>query len=836
MAVLNAIQTGLVASTYPMKHIFTAADDPNIAPYTGYRKAYLPADNGSDVGSFESGHKSFGRYQVFQVVTVTNNTLRIVMQVPTPNDGKRAINEFSSIRVTGLDDDYDVTLEPSAISTTLGYFTATDPWSLEMETSSLSALVPGNRYALTITPYLRGGRGWMSVGTGTVPVYNVAAKGMHLNSNQAYVFGGTNLINNGTQPGTLSFPLFPRANQVNAIDAYPDEGGIYTVIGSPIAELYYSAEGFPGRYNSGTANVRFYMRDAGFEGPVTFEFIEINGTRLNRADALWQGRINQRTLTWEWPLDFDPIGTATEILVTMDRSTWSTGVYEPNPPYVVNNADVAVFTSHPTGVNPTWSPSSNVNHIGVADAAFMENRHDPYGNANPTPTAIGSFSDATMLDGAGTSRTIHALVGTERKDRLGYMETSLALFLNSSGNLVDVMLNNQWLVMRRADGSTLNRWRIRQSSRLVLNTTYSGQPYFQIQSFIANQSHETPRRAWDGYPLASYNALNPYGRYSGTLQQEYAAGSTVSIAFENYAADDYRAYPHFAGRARVNSVGTVGISWATSTFNSEDAMQIASEKTTLFGAVNPPRRFIPNCPIESGTAALHAGNFTIAGTNMPVHYGGLIELVAFMGVGDVAWDGELWYIGGSRTNTQYIGIWRDKVLIYTCDISVGRRQTINLTDDDITDKGWPDGLTAPIYRYALYNSENETVGGSNPFPMTANSHYAVGFATSIAELTPASTIGPVATIGSKQDLPSEYVEFTNPQGLVFNTTTDGSGSGATLICTSSSFDSEMGAYRVNQFTLNSGGTGYEVGDSLVMELSLPFALNPYPSCTVDSVS
>ena len=120
--------------------------------------------------------------------------------------------------------------------------------------------------------------------------------------------------------------------------------------------------------------------------------------------------------------------------------------------------------------------------------------------------------------------------------------------------------------------------------------------------------------------------------------------------------------------------------------------------------------------------------------------------------------------------------------------------------------------------------------------MTANSHYAFGFATSIAELTPASTIGPVATIGSKQDLPSEYVEPTNPQGLVFNTTTDGSGSGATLICTSSSFDSEMGAYRVNQFTLNSGGTGYEVGDSLVMQLSLPFALDPYPSCTVDSVS
>ena len=474
MAVLNAIQTGLVASTYPMKHIFTAASMPIGSQYKGYR------DGATEYGSFEKGHKSFGRYQVYQVVTASNNTLRIIMRVPTPNDGKRAINEISSLRVTGLDDDYDVTLEPSAMSTTLGYFVSSDPWSIDMETSSLSALVPGNRYALTITPYLRGGRGWMSVGTGTVPVTNEAAKGMRLNSSDAYVFGGTKVINDGLQPGNRSFPLFPRANQVNAIDAYPDEGGIFTAIGSPIADLYYCAEGFPGLYNSGTANIHFSMKDVELYGPLTFEFIEINGTRLYRADALRQG--GQRTKTWEWPLDFDPIGTATDILVTMDRSTWSTGVYEPNPPYVVNNTDVAVFTSYPTGQTP-WSPSSNVNYIGVADATFMQDFLDPYGQADPTPGAMGTFSDATMLDGAGTSRTIHAFIGTERKDRLGYMSTSPSLFLNSSGNLVDVIQNNQWLVMRRADGSILNRWRIRQTSRLVLNTTYSGQLYFEIKSF-----------------------------------------------------------------------------------------------------------------------------------------------------------------------------------------------------------------------------------------------------------------------------------------------------------------------------------------------------------------
>ena len=102
--------------------------------------------------------------------------------------------------------------------------------------------------------------------------------------------------------------------------------------------------------------------------------------------------------------------------------------------------------------------------------------------------------------------------------------------------------------------------------------------------------------------------------------------------------------------------------------------------------------------------------------------------------------------------------------------------------------------------------------------------------------TPPPPSGPVATIGSKQDLPSEYGETTDPQGVTFNTTTDGSGSGATLTCTTSTFDSGSGTYRVDQFTLNAGGTGYQVGDSLVMQLNFPPFFQPYPSCTVATIS
>lgn len=102
---------------------------------------------------------------------------------------------------------------------------------------------------------------------------------------------------------------------------------------------------------------------------------------------------------------------------------------------------------------------------------------------------------------------------------------------------------------------------------------------------------------------------------------------------------------------------------------------------------------------------------------------------------------------------------------------------------------------------------------------------------------PPVTSGPVATITSKQDLPSEYGETTNPQGVTFNTTTDGSGSGATLTCTASTESSAgSGTWSVDQFTLNAGGTGYEVGDSLVMQLNYPPFLQPYPSCTVASIS
>ena len=102
--------------------------------------------------------------------------------------------------------------------------------------------------------------------------------------------------------------------------------------------------------------------------------------------------------------------------------------------------------------------------------------------------------------------------------------------------------------------------------------------------------------------------------------------------------------------------------------------------------------------------------------------------------------------------------------------------------------------------------------------------------------TPPPASGPVATITSKQNLPSEYGETTDPLGVSFSTTTDGSGSGATLTCTARTFDSGMEVYRVDQFTLNAGGTGYQVGDSLVMQLNFPPFFQPYPSCTVASTS
>ena len=103
-----------------------------------------------------------------------------------------------------------------------------------------------------------------------------------------------------------------------------------------------------------------------------------------------------------------------------------------------------------------------------------------------------------------------------------------------------------------------------------------------------------------------------------------------------------------------------------------------------------------------------------------------------------------------------------------------------------------------------------------------------------ASATPPA-IGPVATITSKQDLPSEYGETTDPLGVSFSTTTDGSGSGATLTCTARTFDAGMQLYRVDQFTLNAGGTGYQVGDSLVMQLNFP-PFGDYPSCTVATTS
>lgn len=98
---------------------------------------------------------------------------------------------------------------------------------------------------------------------------------------------------------------------------------------------------------------------------------------------------------------------------------------------------------------------------------------------------------------------------------------------------------------------------------------------------------------------------------------------------------------------------------------------------------------------------------------------------------------------------------------------------------------------------------------------------------------PPVTSGPVATITSKQNLPSGS-ETTDPQGLTFNTSTDGSGSGATLTCTASTFDSGMEVYTVDQFTLNAGGTGYQVGDNLEMLLGPHFGSNP--SCTVATIS
>jgi hypothetical protein len=99
--------------------------------------------------------------------------------------------------------------------------------------------------------------------------------------------------------------------------------------------------------------------------------------------------------------------------------------------------------------------------------------------------------------------------------------------------------------------------------------------------------------------------------------------------------------------------------------------------------------------------------------------------------------------------------------------------------------------------------------------------------------TPPPASGPVATITSKQNLPSGE-EFSDPLNQSFSTSTDGSGSGATLICTARTFDSGMESYAVTNFALGAGGTGYQVGDSLVMQLGPSF--DPYPSCTVASVS
>ena len=99
--------------------------------------------------------------------------------------------------------------------------------------------------------------------------------------------------------------------------------------------------------------------------------------------------------------------------------------------------------------------------------------------------------------------------------------------------------------------------------------------------------------------------------------------------------------------------------------------------------------------------------------------------------------------------------------------------------------------------------------------------------------TPPPPSGPVATINNKQGLPSGE-EFSDPLNQSFSTSTDGSGSGATLTCTARTFDSGLEAYAVTAFVLNAGGTGYEVGDKLEMLLGPSF--DPYPSCTVASIS
>jgi hypothetical protein len=98
--------------------------------------------------------------------------------------------------------------------------------------------------------------------------------------------------------------------------------------------------------------------------------------------------------------------------------------------------------------------------------------------------------------------------------------------------------------------------------------------------------------------------------------------------------------------------------------------------------------------------------------------------------------------------------------------------------------------------------------------------------------TPPPPSGPVATITSKQGLPTDYSFNPDPFNQSFSTTTDGSGSGATLTCTASTFDSGTELYRMDAFVLGAGGTGYQVGDNLEM---VGFFLTP-PSCTVASVS
>ena len=123
------------------------------------------------------------------------------------------------------------------------------------------------------------------------------------------------------------------------------------------------------------------------------------------------------------------------------------------------------------------------------------------------------------------------------------------------------------------------------------------------------------------------------------------------------------------------------------------------------------------------------------------------------------------------------------------------------------------------YRYDLDSEQSGAILFYNPF---------ITFQT----IPPVSTSGPVATIGTK--VVSGYGLMSDPLNTTFSTFTDGSGSGATLTCTSSTKNAGTELWRVDDFVVNAVGTGYAVGDKITMNLGFPGG--PYSTCLVVTIS